>query len=72
MEKLKAIISNYTNKNIDANSNLLIDLGLYSMEIASLAHDVEQAFNIRIQFSDLKHVQTVKDFQNLITNKEGV
>ncbi|MBU7471918.1 acyl carrier protein [Lactiplantibacillus plantarum] len=72
MEKLKAIISNYTNKNIDANSNLLIDLGLYSMEIASLAHDVEQAFNIRIQFSDLKHVQTVKDLQNLITNKEGV
>lgn len=72
MEKLKAIISNYTNKNIDENSNLLIDLGLYSMEVASLAHDVEQAFNIRIQFSDLKHVQTVKDLQNLITNKEGV
>ncbi|WP_105957284.1 acyl carrier protein [Apilactobacillus quenuiae] len=69
MTKLNIVIAKYTPKNITLQSNLIMDLGLYSMEVVSLIHDIEVTFNIQINYDEYQNIQTVNDLNILVQRK---
>ena len=70
-EQLKNILFEYTgieNLKIDENTNLKNDLGLNSLDLANLACEVEDEFDIEIPDIALKDIKTVGDVISFIEN----
>lgn len=64
LEKLKKLLIENTGKdieNLNVNDNLKNDLGLSSFELAQLACDVEDEFDIEIPDRAIKDFKTVGD-----------
>ena len=64
LESLTKIIREHTgdeNMVINEDMDLLADLGLNSLELVSLACEVEDEFDIEIPDRDIKDFRTVKD-----------
>ena len=70
LEKLKEILYNSTGERIDVSesTHLKNDLGLNSLDLANLACDVEDEFDIEIPDSALKDIKTVGDVISFINN----
>ncbi|MBQ9228881.1 MAG: acyl carrier protein [Eubacterium sp.] len=71
LEQLKNILFEYTgieNLKIDENTNLKNDLGLNSLDLANLACEVEDEFDIEIPDIALKDIKTVGDVISFIEN----
>lgn len=68
METLLDIIQNFTAADVsssDESTNLRRDLGLDSLQIASIAGEVEEAFGVEISDADAADAVTVGDFLRL-------
>ena len=70
LEQLKEILYENTGLDIDITNqtDLKNDLGLNSLDLANLACDVEEAFDVEIPDSELKNIKTVGDVIELIEN----
>ena len=69
MKKLKEIIFNDTGNasvEITENTALIADLGLNSLELVSMASEVEDAFGVEIPDRALKDIKTVGDVMAFI------
>lgn len=64
LEKLIEIIHNYTGDEsvvIDESTSLMGDLGLNSMDLVSMASEVEDEFGVEIPDRVLREIKTVGD-----------
>ncbi len=69
LEKLKEIIVNYTGDasvEISENTALIGDLGLNSLDLVSMASEVEDEFGVEIPDRALKDLKTVGDVMKFI------
>ena len=67
--ELKALIADYKKIDIDTiteDQNLMTDLGFTSVELYSLAGDVEDKFDIEFSDRDLPSIKTVGDLSSYI------
>lgn len=65
--KIREIIKNHTlEKDFDSDSDLQMDLGLDSLNIVNLAVELEDAFAIKINISDIYNLLTVGDIEEHI------
>ncbi len=74
LETLKEILIKATgNKNIEISleTNLKNDLGLTSFDLAQLACDVEDEFDIEIPDREIKNIKTVGDVINFINKTKN-
>lgn len=62
LEKIKTILSEYTDTNTITESSMLeADLGLSSLDLAFIIGDFEDAFNIEVADRDIPKFACVKD-----------
>ena len=69
LEKLKEIIVNYTGDesvNITEDTTLIGELGLNSLDLVSMASEVEDEFGVVIPDRGLKDIKTVGDVMRYI------
>lgn len=65
--KIHEIIKKHTTeKNFDSDSDLQMDLGLDSLNIVNLAVELEDAFGVKINISDVYNLLTVGDIEKHI------
>lgn len=72
MEKIFKILSNYSQipiSEMNPNTNIVIDLGMSSLEILSCVFDLEEEFNVRLHEEKLKNVVTIQDLMELINGQ---
>ena len=70
LERLKSILINSIGieTEITSETNLKNDLGLNSLDLANLACEVEDEFDVEIPDSALKDIKTVGDVIDFIEN----
>lgn len=68
IEKIKEILSKYTQEEITENSTLVNDLGLSSFDMVSVVTAFEDEFDIEISDRDIRKLVTVKDVMEYIEN----
>lgn len=68
MEQIITIIRQYVNEALEirAETNLITDLGLTSFDLASMAADFEDEFDISIETTELMDIKTVGDIEACI------
>ncbi len=65
--KIREIIEKHTTeKDFDSDSDLQMDLGLDSLNIVNLAVELEDAYAIKINISDIYNLLTVGDIEEYI------
>ena len=57
-------------KDVKANSNLIADLGMESLDLVDLVVAFEEKFKVEINDKDLKKLQTVQDIVTYIETKK--
>lgn len=73
MEKIFKTLSKYSQipiSEMNPNTNIVIDLGMSSLEILSCVFDLEEEFNVRLHEEELKNVVTIKDLMELINRQK--
>ncbi|MBQ3704644.1 MAG: acyl carrier protein [Oscillospiraceae bacterium] len=67
-EKIIQIIKQYVNEGlvIDRETNLITDLGLTSFDLATMAADFEDEFEISIETAEMMEIKTVGDIESCI------
>lgn len=63
---LKILTSNPKVSNITPQSNLLMDFGLTSLDLAEIVCDIEDEFDIEIPEKDLVKIKTVHDIYEYV------
>ena len=69
LEKLSGIIHNYTGDDslkIEENTLLISDLGFNSLDLVSLASEVEDVFDVEIPDDAIWEIKTVGDVMRFI------
>jgi Acyl carrier protein len=68
LEQIITIIRQYVNEELEirAETNLMTDLGLTSFDLASMAADFEDEFDISIETTELMDIKTVGDIEACI------
>ena len=68
LEKITYLIRQYVSSDavIEKDSNLITDLGLTSFDLATMAADLEDEFEISIDTSEMMEIKTVSDIENCI------
>ena len=69
IEKLQEIIRDYKDDQsivVTADTNIVTDLGLASMDYIAMMVDVEDAFAIRVVDKDFADIRTVGDMVELV------
>lgn len=65
--KIREIIKKHTvEKDFDSDSDLQMDLGLDSLNVVNLVVELEDAFSIKINISDVYNLLTVGDIEEYI------
>ena len=70
LEKIKEIAKEYTEAEINLNTNIKEDLLLTSFDIISLVGDIEEAFEIEIPEEELLNIVTIEDLIKCIETKK--
>lgn len=70
-EKVKEILSAYTDEEITENSTLAADLGFTSFDLISILIKFEEEFDIEIGDKDVKKLAKVSDIVEYIKKKQG-
>jgi len=67
-ERILSIIRQYVNENLTINreTNLITDLGLTSFDLATMAADFEDEFEINLDTSEMMAIKTVGDIEACI------
>ena len=65
-EKVKKLLSNYTQENMKNDSRLTNDLGLTSFDLICLSTSLENNFGIKLESTDLNAIQTIEDLCRVI------
>ena len=68
LEKIMNLIRQYVSSDavIEKDSNLITDLGLTSFDLATMAADLEDEFEISIDTSEIMEIKTVSDIEDCI------
>lgn len=66
LNRVKTILSKYTEKEITAESALAADLGLTSFDVVSVVTEFEDEFGIEISDRDIRKLITVGDILDYI------
>lgn len=68
LEQIITIIRQYVNEALEIReeTNLITDLGLTSFDLASMAADFEDEFDISIETTELMDIKTVVDIEACI------
>jgi acyl carrier protein len=76
IEKLKAIIKPYLEyeedeafENLNEETNLIDELSFDSVDLIEIVIDIEEAFDIKIEDSEIQIIKQVKDIVGLIKGK---
>lgn len=56
-------------EDINTKSNLVLDIGLESLDVVTLVAEFEQKFHMTIPDKDIKTLQTVEDIINFIKKR---
>ena len=62
----KILIDKLGNKQINEESNIIIDLGADSLDIVEIVLEVEKEFNIKIDKEQRKKIKMVKDLLDIV------
>lgn len=68
--KLIASVAEVEEESINLSSNLILDVGLESLDIVTLISEFEKKYQIRIHDKDIKSLQTIEDIVNYIKEHE--
>ncbi|MBR6690604.1 MAG: acyl carrier protein [Bacilli bacterium] len=68
--ELIASVAEVPAKSISLNSNLILDVGLESLDVVTLISRFEEEFEMTIPDKDIKELQTVEDIVNYIKSHE--
>lgn len=69
-EKVKEILSRFTDAEITENSTLEADLGLSSFDVVEIVCEFEDAFDIEIPDRDIRKFVRVEDITNYLAIKK--
>ncbi len=69
-EKVKEILSKFTDKIITPESSLESDLGLSSLEVVEIVCEFEETFDIEINDRDIRKFVLVKDIIDYLRNND--
>ena len=76
VEKLKKIIKPFLEyeedeafQNLNENTDLINELSFDSVDLIEIVIEIEEAFDIDIEDTEIKEIKTVKDIVNLIKSK---
>ena len=76
VEKLKEIIKPFLEyeedeafQNLNEDTDLIDELSFDSVDLIEIVIEIEEAFDIDIEDTEIKEIKTVKDIVNLIKSK---
>ena len=70
-DKVKAVLSEYTNTETIAEASMLeADLGLSSFDVVSIVEDFEEVFGIEIPDSDIPKFVCVRDIMDYLKSQK--
>lgn len=69
-DELKDILKEYSNVEINLNTDLKSELDLTSFDIVSLLGDIEEKYNVQFSDEDFANINTVKDIIVFIESKK--
>jgi acyl carrier protein len=76
VEKLKGIIKPFLEyeedeafQNLNEKTDLINELSFDSVDLIEIVIEIEEAFDIDIEDTEIKEIKTVKDIVNLIKSK---
>lgn len=70
LEEIREIAQEYTQSNIELNTNIREDLGLTSFDIVSLIGEIEEKYDVEITEDDLLKVITIEDLIKCVESKK--
>ena len=65
-EEIKKIIKEYSNHDINLDTDLKNELDLTSFDIVSLVGDIEEKYGVQFTEEDLTNISTIKDIIDYI------
>lgn len=68
--KLIATVAEVDAESISLNSDLMLDVGLESLDVVTLIAEFENKYQVKIHDKDIKSLQTVEDIVNYIKEHE--
>ncbi len=75
LEEIKKIIIKCTDilpdTNMNEDTNLIIDLNLDSLEIASIVGEIEDKYKIQVENDEMYEIYKMKDIIDLLQKKRG-
>ena len=71
LERIIDILSKYTEydkSKMNADTSLVVDLGLTSLEVIKIILDLEEEFEVEFPEDDLENITTIGDIEAFIQN----
>lgn len=68
--ELIASVAEVDEESISLSSDLVLDIGLESLDVVTLISEFEKKYQVKIHDKDIKSLQTVEDIVNYIKNYE--